>query len=108
MKKTAKKLKPTLNPADVSLLIGAMKVVFPTREEVREIVKVEIKHLPTKEKFFARMDKLSGEYQKIDEAETLHAGKLSEHSDQLEKHDQRIKALEDRHKSAPTPVSPTM
>jgi len=98
--------KPTLNPADVSLLIGAMKVVFPTRDEVKEIVKMEIKFLPTKEEFFARMDKLSGEYKKIDEAETPHGGKISEHSDQLEKHEDRIKVLESRHVSKPaTPLS---
>ncbi len=59
--------------------------------------------LPNKQDFFFRMDRLSGEYKKIDEAETLHAGQLSEHTDELEKHDERIKAIESRHDSKPTP-----
>lgn len=100
--------KPTLNPADVDLLIGAMKVVFPAREEVKKIVEETIgkktKFLPTKEEFFARMDKLSREYEKIDQAETLHAGAISEHTDTLENHDERIKVLERRKISTPASI----
>lgn len=130
----AKKIQKTsLQPADITRLISAMKVVFPTHEDVEKIVEEKIgektkflptketldqrlselptreefdekiRLLPTKEEFFSRMDKLSGEYKKIDEAETLHAGKLSEHTDEIEKHDARIKALESRLGSKPTP-----
>jgi|WetSurMetagenome_2_1015567.scaffolds.fasta_scaffold425974_1 hypothetical protein len=101
------KKKSLLNSADVDLLIGAMKVVFPMREDVDKIVEKKldekIKLLPTKDEFFARMDKLSGEYKKIDEAETLLDGQLSDHNDALEKHEARIKALESRHGSKPIP-----
>lgn len=99
--------KPTLNPADVSLLISAMKVVFATKDDVHEIetIKESIRHLPTKEEFFSRMDKLSGEYKKIDEAETMHAGTISDHTDTLEKQEERIKALENRLKTSPTAVA---
>lgn len=104
-----KKSSPTLNPADVSLLIGAMKVVFPTRNEVEQMfdekLNEKIGRLPTKDEFNSRMDQLSGEYKKIDEAETLHAGALSAHDDTLENHDQRLKSLENRFKSTPTPVA---
>lgn len=73
-----KKLKPTLNPADVTLLMGAMKVVFPTRDDVEKIVDEKldekIKFLPTKDEFFSRMDTLSGEIKKVREEQTLHLG----------------------------------
>lgn len=90
-----------------------MKVVFPTRDEFDQIIdeKLDKKFdeklgkLPTKEEFFSRMDKLSGEYQKIDEAETLHAGTLSEQADAIEKLDQRVTVLEKRKSSSPVPVS---
>lgn len=99
---------PTLNPADVALLIGAMKVVFPTRDELGEILdkKLEEKlgRLPTKEEFAKRMDKLSGEYKKIDEAETLHAGGISEIKTEVENHDDRITVLEKRHTTQPSAI----
>ena len=98
------KVKPTLNPVDVSLLMSAMKVIFATKDDVRDIVKEEIGYLPTKEEFFSRMDTLSGEYKKIDEAEALHAGTMSDHTDTLEKHEEHIKALENRFKASPTAV----
>lgn len=126
--------KPTLNPADISLVIDAMKVVFPTKEEVNKIVEQQIDKklqfapswaainqrldelltqeefnkkisiLPTKEEFATPMDKLSKEYEKIDQAETLHADSLSKHDDELENLDERVKVLELRHTSKPTPA----
>src|SRR3989344_2099455 len=91
---------------DIASLVNAMKLVFPTKEEVvlKEAFEEKIRLLPTKEEFFSRMDKLSGEYKKIDKAETIHAGQLSEHDDTLESHDERIKALESRHGSKPAPL----
>lgn len=101
--------KSLLDPTFITALINTMKVVFPTRDEVRTIVKEEldakIKNLPTKDEFFTRMDKLSGEYKKIDEAEILHTGTVSEHTDTLENHDQRITALENRKVSSAAPIS---
>lgn len=80
-----KKNKPNLNPADVDLLIGAMKVVFPTRANVEEIIdeklKEKIKLLPTKEEFFGRMDKLSGEIKAVRDEQSLHQGQ----HDQIDK-----------------------
>lgn len=96
--------KSFLTSIDIASLINAMKLVFPTREEVRLIIKEETKHLPSKDDFYSRMDKLSGEYIKIDEAETLHIGRLSELTDKIENHDGRIKALESRRGSTPAPL----
>lgn len=58
---------------------------FPTREELHKVIAVEIDAveerlnekislLPTKEEFFGRMDKLSGEIEKVRQEQTLHAG----------------------------------
>lgn len=74
------------------------------KDYIDEKFKEAFRLLPNKEDFFSRMDKLSHEYQKIDEAETLHASKLSEHTDTLENHDERIKALEHRKSSKPAPI----
>ncbi|MEK7119199.1 MAG: hypothetical protein AAB457_04035 [Patescibacteria group bacterium] len=97
--------KSLLTSIDIASLINAMKLVFPTREEVGKIVDERFKFLPTKDEFFARIDKLSGEYKKIDEAETLHAGTMSDHADKIENHDERISALENRKASSPAPIS---
>lgn len=89
---------------NINNLSSAFKVALGGLQDyIDEKFQEAFRLLPNKEDFFSRMDMLSGEYKKIDEAETLHAGKLSEHSDALEKYDERMKALESRHKSKPTP-----
>ncbi len=111
-----------MKQSDINQLLDAFKKNFVTRDEFDERVgtiveqklderitplKDKISLLPTKEEFFARMDKLSGEYKKIDEAETLHVGTISDHTDQLENHEERIKTLERRHSSNPTTLPTT-
>ncbi len=66
--------KSILTSIDIASLVNAMKLVFPTREEVEKIVDERIKFLPTKEQFFKRIDELSGRLKKIDEAQELHQG----------------------------------
>jgi len=84
-----KKNKPNLNPIDVDVLIGAMKVVFPTRTNVEEIIDEKltekIKLLPTKEEFFGRMDKLSGEIKASRDEQTLHQGQHDDIDSRLKK-----------------------
>lgn len=89
MKKTVPQ-KPVLTPADLTTLINTMKVVFPTRDEVREIVKEEIKFLPTKDEFFTRMDKLSGEIQKVRDEQTVHAGAQRDINDRFDRIDTHL------------------
>ncbi|MBI5619972.1 hypothetical protein HY950_03350 [Candidatus Gottesmanbacteria bacterium] len=84
------KQKSILTSIDIASLINAMKLVFPTREEVRQMVKDETKHLPSKDDFFTRMDKLSGEIQKVRDEQTLHQGQHDEINTKLERHDKRI------------------
>jgi hypothetical protein len=72
------KKKPTLNSADVALLVGSMKIVFATHDDVKKIIDQElsekIKFLPSKDDLFTRMDKLSGEIQKVRDEQVLHQG----------------------------------
>jgi len=53
----------------------------------REIVKEEIKSLPTKEEFFSKMDEVMGELKDMREEETIL-------SSQVSNHDTRIQNLE--------------
>lgn len=93
-----------VSKGDISNLTSAFNVgLGGLKSYIDEKFSEAFRLLPNKQDFFSRMDMLSGEYKKIDEAETLHAGKLSEHTDELEKHDERIKAIESRHGSKPTP-----
>lgn len=84
----------SLNPADVTALINAMKVVFPTREEVEKIVEekldAKIRFIPTKDEFFTRMDKLSGEIQKVRDEQVMHADHHSQIDDRFERVDAHL------------------
>ena len=62
-------------------------------KRVREIVKEQIKHLPNKEEFYTRMDEVMGEIKEIREEQTLIAGRVSQHSDDLEEHEAKIKRI---------------
>jgi len=62
---------------------------------IKNTVREEIKHLPTKDEFYAKMDELMGEVQTMREEQTLIAGTLSEHTDKLENHETRITKLEE-------------
>lgn len=64
-------------------------------EDIRKIVKEEIKHLPSKDDFFGKMDEVMGELKTIREEVTLLGGRQSETSDQLEDHEERIGKLEE-------------
>jgi len=63
-------------------------------EDIQKIVKEEIKHLPSKDDFFGKMDEVMGELKTIREEITLLGGRQSESSDQLENHEDRILKLE--------------
>ena len=45
----------------------------------------QVSHLPTKEEFFTRMDKLSGEVKTMRESQELHAGEHKTINDRLHK-----------------------
>ncbi len=61
---------------------------------IETTVKEEIKHLPTKDEFYIKMDEVMGELETIREEQTLIGSKLQEHSDILKSHETRITKLE--------------
>lgn len=52
---------------------------------VRDIVKEEIKFLPTRDEFFTKMAELMGEVKAMRESQEIHAGTHTEINDRLEK-----------------------
>lgn len=74
-----------------------------TQHDIEEIGRLieeksdeRIRYIPTKEEFFSRMDKLSGEIKTMREEFPLHAGSHDELSERDEKLDQRLKTVEQR------------
>lgn len=61
---------------------------------IKTTVKEEIKFFPTKDEFFEKMDEVVGELQAIREEQASVTGKISEHTDTLENHEERIVKLE--------------
>lgn len=55
------------------------KDIEQIEEIVAETVREEIKHLPTKDEFFNKMDEVMGELQKIREETTVVNGRTSGH-----------------------------
>jgi len=64
--------------------------LFDFRGEVKKIVKEQIKHLPTKDEFYTKMDKVITELQKVREEQTIQSGWKDEIADL----DNRVKKIE--------------
>ena len=54
------------------------------REETPKIVKEEIKHLPTKEEFYRKMDEVMGELQTTRDEQTVMRGQIENHEEEIE------------------------
>lgn len=52
-------------------------------QSTRQIVKEEIKHLPTKDDFYEKMDEVMGELKAIREEDEVQSGKLFDHEDRI-------------------------
>ncbi|OGG02540.1 hypothetical protein A2Z33_01965 [Candidatus Gottesmanbacteria bacterium RBG_16_52_11] len=63
-------------------------------QTIRTVVKDELKHLPTKDEFAEKMDNMMGELKTIREEITLVSGRMSDHTDELDKHDRRLSRTE--------------
>lgn len=67
-------------------------------KEIEQIVEKKIDEktrlLPTKNEFFTKMDEVMGELKAIREEHALQGNTVSDHTDQLENHEQRIGHLE--------------
>ena len=61
---------------------------------VKDIIKEEIKFLPTKNEFYKMLDELMGEIKAVREEQELHSGQHSKIYEQMEHHDKRLLKLE--------------
>ncbi|MBI2404715.1 hypothetical protein HYV22_00875 [Candidatus Gottesmanbacteria bacterium] len=82
-----------LTQKDINTLIDRLKLIFPTKDEVKEIVHQAIDErfrlFPTKEEYFSRMDALSGELKAVRESQELHAHdhvRINDRLDRVEHH----------------------
>ncbi|MBU1327050.1 hypothetical protein KKB64_02020 [Patescibacteria group bacterium] len=92
--KKVKSNNSSLTESDIAKLINRMKIVFPTIDEVCQIVQKEIKFLPTKEEFFSRMDKLSKEIQDARDELGAHASSHTRLDDAGDEMDKRVSTIE--------------
>lgn len=69
-------------------------------DEIQQLIKEEIKFLPTKDEFYTKMDEVMGELKTIREQQDVITGKNSEITETLEDHESRITKLEQTAKSA--------
>jgi hypothetical protein len=58
------------------------------------VTKNEIKHLPTKNEFFSKMDEVMGELKTIRENQEVASEIQARHTDILDNHSKRLKKLE--------------
>ena len=97
-----KKTRSLLKPADAALLIKSMKTIFPTRDELENVLdelektiderlEEKIRFLPTKDDFFTRMDQLSGEIQTVREEQTLHLRQHEVVDERLERVEKKLR-----------------
>lgn len=63
-------------------------------DEMEQLIREEIKYLPTKDEFYGKMDEVMVELKTIREEQTAFTDKISEHTDTLENHEERIVKLE--------------
>lgn len=71
--------KRNLTDEDIRVLTN----LFPTKDEVREIVKEQVGALPTKEEFANKMDELMGEVKAEREENDIISGKVSDHEERI-------------------------
>ena len=62
--------------------------------EIKKLIEKKIRHLPTKDEFFAKMAEIMSELKAIREEQAIFTHRQSEHSDTLENHETRISKLE--------------
>lgn len=115
-----------MKQSDVNQLVDAFKQVFATKEDIQQLdtkvsgldakvsdldtkfdeIDEKITKLDTKQdNMDIKLDGFLGEILASREEQTLQGEKIDNHTDELEKHEQRIKVLEHRKQSSPVPLS---
>jgi len=69
-------------------------IVADSKSDIIEEISKKISHLPTKDEFFSRMDKLSGEIKSAREEFAAHTKQHTDIHDQDERNEKRFKRLE--------------
>ncbi len=81
--------KRTMTDADTDLLIERFREVFLDKhefeEKVREIVKEEIKHLPSREEFLEETGKIYKKQSDLEDEKDVLSHRVSKHTDQISK-----------------------
>lgn len=74
-----------ITDGDVKKITNAFSLVFDQKvKELELVTKDDIKHLPTKDEYYAREDKTMRELKEIREEITVLSGRMSDHSDRIE------------------------
>lgn len=81
-----------LNKIQLLIVTGSNQVVgrIDKLEDRVQRVEEKIDLIPTKEEYFGSMDKLMGEVMKSREEQTVIGKELSDHSDRLDKLEQKV------------------
>jgi hypothetical protein len=74
-----------LGDDDLQAIKGLIKVTIDEAIEEKLVTKDDLRHLPTKDEFYTKMDEVMGELKTIREEQTLQSQHLSDHDDRLEK-----------------------
>ncbi len=94
---------------DIDKLIQAMKSVFATKDEIDQRftdLDIKITKLDAKQdNMDIKLDGFLGEILASREEQTFQSETIDNHTDELEKHEQRIKVLEQRKQSSPVLLS---
>ncbi|MCJ7826355.1 hypothetical protein MUP56_01920 [Patescibacteria group bacterium] len=71
-----------------------LKIERTVGDKIKEKFDEKFHLLPTKQDFFSRMDKLSGELKSVRESFDLHAGQHGDINDRLDRHHKRLSTFE--------------
>ncbi len=76
----------TLDKDDLKAIKGLIEVTVDEVLETKGLVtKENIRHLPTKDEFYSKMDEVVGELKAIREEQPLQSYRLSDHEDRIQK-----------------------
>ncbi len=85
-----------LTKKDIAIIEELIERKLEEKLEQKLEEKLEEKLRAFRNEIFEKIDAFFSLYRKVDEEQTLLSGRVSEHTDQLEDHEQRISILEDQ------------
>jgi len=83
-----------LDDDDLKSIKDLMEITFDEKIEEKELVtKDDIKHLPTKDEFYQKMDEVVGELKAVREELPIISHQLSNHDDRIEKIEEKLQII---------------